>query len=664
MPRSPPEGCDRASPETCAARRRATLWIWLANVFFGALIGRAYLRDLPAPETMRVALFAHLGLLSTVLTWTLPLGLGLLLLAGSRARNRSVGNAGALLWTLFQLALYTDTRIYGLFRYHFGSAAWNLMTSPGSDDSFRIGPRIWITALAISLAIFAAHQLAWRRLLASGMERLFLAGARGLARPALVCFALLFVAVCVEKSIYAQADLTLDREVRAVSQVFPMYPRVRLKSLLPQAIQSRLADDPRIAVAIEGARLEWPRERPSFRQGAPRPNVLVLVIDSWRRDMLDERVTPRLWRLAADARRFDDHLSGGNGTRFGVFSLLYGLHGSYWWPVLEARRSPLLVDALLDRGYEGKVFSSASMEFPEFRQTAWSRIPGAVLDDFGDRSPSVRDELAAQSCAGWWRDRDPARPFFAFVLLDSAHQPYDFPEGRAPFRPYAQHFDYLEMAGSRDPTLAERVKHRYMNALHHADSVAGWLLDELARSGSLENTLVVVTADHGEEFAENGYWGHTGNFTPEQVAVPFLLRGPGVAPGIETRPTAHVDVACTLLELCGADPGGRAGWTNGTNLLDPPAWRERAVAGWDEVGLWTRSGIFRIPRQADSPYCASVCDDSWELLPAQEESFRREAQALARLSRECLRFLDRGKYPGRRDAPARDPSGAFVETTE
>jgi len=352
--------------------------------------------------------------------------------------------------------------------------------------------------------------------------------------------------------------------------------------------------------------------------------------------------------FAREARRFEDHKSGGNGTRFGVFALLYGLHGSYWWPVLEARRSPVLIDVLEREGYDLHVFSSASMDYPEFRATAWARIPDRVHDDFGELRPSVRDERCAQDCVEWWRARDRSRPsgaapFFAFVMLDSAHQSYDFPPDHSPFEPYARELDYLELSGSRDPELALRVKHRYMNALHHADHVAGKLLDELARSGELERTLVIVTGDHGEEFAEHGYWGHTGNFTREQVAVPFLLRGPGIAPGSERRPTSHIDVPCTLLELLGADPRARGEWTLGANLLDPPARRERVFAGWEEVGLETASGVFRIPRSADRRAFLSVCDEDWQLLADQQRPFQIESAALLRLSSECLRFL---RHPG------------------
>ena len=66
----------------------------------------------------------------------------------------------------------------------------------------------------------------------------------------------------------------------------------------------------------------------------------------------------------------------------------------------------------------------------------------------------------------------------------------------------------------------------------------------------MENTIVIVTSDHGEEFNDNhaGWWGHSGNFTRYQTQVPLVFYFPGRAPRRVTQMTAHVDVPTTLLE--------------------------------------------------------------------------------------------------------------------
>lgn len=621
--------------------------MWLFNVALAAFVGLAYLDGESLPQVAHVRVFAYLGLVSTLATLALVPQAFLWLAARTSTGQRIYPALQALVWMLFQLAIVVDTRVWGLFRYHFNSAAWNLITSKGSEDSYRLGPSVWLVAGGLALALGLVQALVWRMLCRWGAPRPFVEGesrfvrhARPLRRPAWIVATLVLLAVCVEKSIYASAELARDPHVAAVSRAFPLYPRVSVVPMLPEPLAGEVASGHECVVFREGARLDYPHAQPVLAPGIPRPNVLILVVDSWRADSLDAATTPRLEQFSRSARRFADHTSGGNGTRFGVFSMLYGLHGSYWWPVLEAGASPVLLDTLLEAGYDAQVFSAASMDYPEFRHTAWARIPQNVHDDFGELRSSERDRLAAQACAEWWRTRDAAQPFFAFVLLDSAHQQYDFPEDEAPFVPYARDLDYVELAGSRDPALVERVHNRYRNALRHADKVAGGLLDELAACGQLEHTLVVVTGDHGEEFAEHGYWGHTGNFTASQVQVPLLLRGPGVPVGVEQRPTTHADLPATLLELVGADPALRPGWTLGSHLLDPDPTRLRVAAGWEDVGLLTADAILRVPREQSAGLGVSVWNGHWRLLDDPRTVLEAQQGALDRLAEECARFLE------------------------
>ncbi|MCC6407981.1 MAG: sulfatase-like hydrolase/transferase [Planctomycetes bacterium] len=623
-------------------RTSAVLLVWLANVALGTLIGTAYLRHLPADASLRLWIFAHFGLVTTIVVLTGIAASVCLAFARFVRGERRFLLGQALTWMLFHVALYTDTCIYKLFHYHFNSSAWNLLTTRGSEDSYKLGANVWIVAFTLAGLLFVGEWALGRFALA----RVARARTLGLPiawKPAGVWVVVLAIPIFVEKAIYASADLTLDRSVQQASGIFPVYPRLSVEPFLPDEWRAELPQVPTYAVRVEPARLVYPRKRPELPRGGPRPNILIVVIDSWRHDMLAEDVTPGLWSFAKETRRFEDHLSGGNATRFGLFSLFYGLHGSYWWSVLAERRPPVLFDELDAAGYDSRVFSSATMEYPEFRQCAFARMGERVIDEFGTPFPHERDTRLAAGLVEWWRARREAgetRPFFAFALLDSPHQIYDFPPDATPFTPFAPELDYVEMAGSTDPELVQRVKNRYRNAVHHADRVATSILDALRASPDFENTLVIVTGDHGEEFAEHGHWGHTSNFAPEQTRVPFLLRGPGIALGTERRPTSHLDVAPTLLELLGADPGLRADWCVGENLLAPPVRRARTVAAWEELGVWTDSGIFRLPLAPELAFRTAAFGYDWRPLEDQAKPFRAEAEALLTISAECLRFVE------------------------
>jgi membrane-anchored protein YejM (alkaline phosphatase superfamily) len=120
-------------------------------------------------------------------------------------------------------------------------------------------------------------------------------------------------------------------------------------------------------------------------------------------------------------------VSSGNATRFGLFGLIYGLHGAYWMPVYGDQRPPVLVETLAGLGYDMRVLSSASMSYPELRSTAWVTMEDKVEDDYPMRMRDRRDTHLAERLDAWLGERQAREappPFFAFCLLDSPHQPY------------------------------------------------------------------------------------------------------------------------------------------------------------------------------------------------------------------------------------------------
>jgi membrane-anchored protein YejM (alkaline phosphatase superfamily) len=225
---------------------------------------------------------------------------------------------------------------------------------------------------------------------------------------------------------------------------------------------------------------------------------------------------------------------------------------------------------------------------------------------------------------------------------DSPHQTYSYPPGRTPFTPSAPDLDYMVMTRNEGPPpeVLGAVRNRYKNAVHHADAVLGRVLATLRRTGLEEDTWVVVTGDHGEEFRECGFFGHTSAFTPAQVEVPFLLRGPGIEPGTETRPSSHLDFAPTLLEILGAPRAVRDEWCLGENLLELPAERARVLGGWNELGLWTEDAILRVPL-SPLAFDIDVFDYAWNEVEDDLALLRAADPLLERLGSECNRFLRR-----------------------
>jgi arylsulfatase A-like enzyme len=156
-----------------------------------------------------------------------------------------------------------------------------------------------------------------------------------------------------------------------------------------------------------------------------------------------------------------------------------------------------------------------------------------------------------------WLDRHPGRPFFAFLNYYDAHRPYLPPE------PFASRFRtpgvplharvLKENGGDPDPP-AERIQgaiDAYDGSIAWLDAELARLFDSLAARGMLQNTIVILTADHGEEFLEHGMWDHGNSLYLPSVHVPLVVSWPGrVAAGSVVRdPVSIRDVPATVVSL-------------------------------------------------------------------------------------------------------------------
>jgi arylsulfatase A-like enzyme len=176
-----------------------------------------------------------------------------------------------------------------------------------------------------------------------------------------------------------------------------------------------------------------------------------------------------------------------------------------------------------------------------------------------------------------WREDQGDRPYFAFLNLFDAHDPY------APPPPYDLRFRDTEPPNRSVeigiPHSAEEIQglqDSYDGALAYLDAEIGRLVEALRADGSLDQTLIIVNSDHGEEFAEQGHLWHGSGLHFPALHVPLIVRWPagGVPAGATVQDAVSiVDVPATILELIG-DRGPQA--LPGTSLA--PLWRGESSA--------------------------------------------------------------------------------------
>lgn len=469
--------------------------------------------------------------------------------------------------------LISDSIVYGLYRFHLNGIILNLFVSAKNEQFFDFSNTEYEMTAAIILCLLLAESV-W----AYGLERLlrhknFLTG-----RGKSVAF---FVGLCAFFSYIMPIQTfghspTVARIMLETVQALPFYTEF-LGAVLPvrhgQTVL-RWAFDPQVveswfAPQNQGnslSLLRYPLHPLRFGLHGRQYNLVIIGIDSWRFDMLNREVTPHILRFAKQAWMFKNHFSGGDATAPGIFSLFYGIPAMYWSAMEMQHHGPVLIDELLKRHYRMEILSSAGLTLPRFNRTVFQKItnlPGKL----SGTDPSDRDISVTQKFAEFIdRTARNKQPFFSFLLYDSAHS-YCAVDMTKPFQPVTTVCDRLTITNQTDPLP---YLNRYKNSLHFIDQQVASVIDTLKSHHLLENTIVIVTGDHGEEFNDNhlGYWGHASNFTRYQIQTPLIVYWPNEKPATFFQQTSHFDIVPTLMEKLLGCQSPRNDYTFGSLLFD------------------------------------------------------------------------------------------------
>src|SRR5947208_604313 len=430
-------------------------------------------------------------------------------------------------------------------------------------------------------------------------------------------------------------DIADAEDVTRSARLVPLYQPFTVRHLLRRYTRIRLDDRPAVAHVSGTRALRYPRAPLRFAAPARRPNIVWIVLDSWRADTFTPENTPEMWRLGLRSQVFLHHVSGGNSTRNGIFTMFYGLHGSYWQSVLAERSGPVLFARLKELGYRLRILSSSSLTFPAFRRTVFVDLAPDIRDAFSGASADVKDRQLVEALDAFSAEAGPDQPFFAFLFLDSPHAPYHFTPEFTPFRPFAPTVSY---AAADDRQALPLICNRHRDAVFYADHLVGEAVERLEQHGLLERTIVLVTGDHGEECYEHGYWGHNGAFTPEQIRVPLVLYVPWLAPARHERLTGHQDLPATFLEMLGVE-NPPADYGSGRSLLRDEADPYEVSCGWDECALVDASGELVFGTQAYKAAGIDVLDPDYRAVADRKEALAARAQEIVALMSEMSAFL-------------------------
>ena len=301
------------------------------------------------------------------------------------------------------------------------------------------------------------------------------------------------------------------------------------------------------------------------------------MVDTLRADHLGcygyaKDTSPNIDRFADDALLFENCLSNGSNTRVSVASLLSGFlpheTGALKWPVLT-QDLETLAEILQAHGYwTGAVISNFVLRKKQGYEQGFLLYDDTMEDRELVRSwpERVAEHTTDRAIEVLEKPRD--RPLFLWIHYQDPHGPYVPPTDpsdafRDPGRPPRE----LEFTGSISgrggiPSYQQLgsnhdfyyYRARYDAEIRYLDTHFQRLIAALKRLGMYDNSIIVLTADHGEGMGEHDYFFAHGEYLyQDQLHVPFMLRYGNELIGRTTKPVQHVDLVPTLLKIAGID---------------------------------------------------------------------------------------------------------------
>jgi len=385
---------------------------------------------------------------------------------------------------------------------------------------------------------------------------------------------------------------------------------------------------------------------PPDASGGPRgvPNIVYIVLDQWRGDCLGIAdsahpvMTPHFDQIAYEGIWYERAYADCPVCMPQRATMLTGFTGSqHGMPhnFMSGPRSPIVKESSLpyrltrEAGYQTKAVGKMHF-WPERARFGFEDIslhPNDYVNFLEEQGyggfyrghglggnevyPAVSAVPERLTHTHWIVDegirflqrRDPDCPFMLWLVFEAPHSPFDPPE------PFDRMYDDFEIpeavlgdwVGAADepmsliadrivrnadrisPQVLKRARRHYYGQVTHIDYQLGRLFGELQSSGLYENTVIVITSDHGEHLGDHGLYAKS-TFLESSARVPIIMRLPGEH-GIYNRrvdkPALTADIAPTLLELAGLTPDAEM---DGISLLRLP--QDRVIFGE------TRASVF------------------------------------------------------------------------
>ncbi len=278
---------------------------------------------------------------------------------------------------------------------------------------------------------------------------------------------------------------------------------------------------------------------------ARKPNIYIFIIETLRKDIITKEITPNLYNLKKKNIEIENTYSNANASQFSWFSIIHSKLPYHFKEMSsEKYHGAVPLRILKDLDYKIHVHSSADLKYFNMNENLFGENC-CLANKFYDYSnnhkdPSYRDKEAMQALLKDMQENTNATCFITF--LDATHSEYSWPkEYPAKFLPISKEIDYLTISHTRKGL--DKLINRYKNSVNYVD----FLFDDFLKSID-QDSILVITGDHGEEFFENGALFHGTHLNHYQTAVPILYKiNTKRVP--QAKITSHIDIFPTIFDV-------------------------------------------------------------------------------------------------------------------
>ncbi len=440
---------------------------------------------------------------------------------------------------------------------------WLRLALPDAAALPESGPQLLLASGASALALAPGGGLAYYLLPPRGshlrLRAVPAAGSAGCSLTTTLTFEGRPPRVASTLAVPAAAELDVDL---AASGDQPL--RLELQEVGGGACQGLTLESPRLVAAVQTPALP--------ASGAKPQHVIFVLVDTLRADRLTvynpkTRVkTPAIDALAKESTVFMRHMVEGTESKVSHATLFTGVWPAVHRVLTEKAKVPdkltTIAEAMRSGGRNTAAFLSNG-----YVSEAWNYMQGFQTTRNFIREGGQNDASIVINTGKKWLDANATKgPFYLYLGTIDCHvtyrshdgliQQYDPTPYNGPFQKYLSGDEMGRIkAGSLKITPRDKVRIEalYDNNVAYTDRWVGDLLTYLRTKGLLEQTLIVLTGDHGDEFWEHGSSGHANGLHQEMVGVPLILRYPGIFPAgarVEVE-SGGVDLLPTLLEALG-----------------------------------------------------------------------------------------------------------------